>query len=381
MNFERFFPKSVKQTEKEINQPTPEDSVNEARSVFNPEERFLQHVDQQHEASLEKRKFDFEYQREFRDFFIKVLEEANIDISDMLKSHFEVPSDDQKADKMIASAYLSPTSFLSAAITPKYPIERLLLDEELKKRFYEEKSKLSHRAQVQRDPKELNELITKAYLEKVDLNKLISLMEAETDQAKKNILLLIIQIIKPDAIPKTDNEVEVRRAQSAPIVGQCIMAEKHMLAYVSGKHTKPEGGHVNLILDDDDSPLMLEKINLGDTHSCISLKPLRIDGVLIPAGAILSAEPGTLEPIRSKMRWFSKKEGGINYVTKVNNYKGFKFVRMSILSVPEEIRASAGGSYYLHQQDKTKGYINYDWLTPEIISEYAQYRLNLDRKQ
>ena len=97
--------------------------------------------------------------------------------------------------------------------------------------------------------------------------------------------------------------------------------------------------------------------------------------MFIPAGAIFSAQPDAFEPIRLKIRWFTKVEGAINYVTKVKNYEGFKFVRMSLLSLPEDIRASAGGDTYIHQQDKTKGYINYDWLTPEIIADYASQRL------
>lgn len=335
--------------------------------IFNPKNKFLEHANEEHERSLQKKKIDREYQEKFRDFFLSVFKEVNIDISDGLMDLLIKTSD----------VYCLPLSYLRQAITPNKSSSRLLLDKKIMENFYKERhGTLSD--------KESNNLITKAYAKKVDLDKLVSLMENETDQAKRNFLLLIIQIINPRAIPKTENEVELKMAKSTLTVGGCVMAEKHMLAYISGKHINPGGGYVNLIVDNDGFPLMLEKIslknthNLGDTHSCLSLKPVRINGILIPAGAILSAEPDVLEPIRLKMKWFKKKEGAINYITKASNYKGFKFVRMSLLSLPEEIRASAGGGTYLHQQDKTKGYINYDWLTPEIIAEYAAHRLKTD---
>ena len=327
--------------------------------IFNPEKSFIEHADKEHEASLKRKKVDLEYQKEFGDFFLSLFKGAKIDISHSLEYCLEDASD----------LYCSLSLYLCEAITSGDPRDRLLLDSEARERFYKKKYRIMSK-------KKLNDLITEAYAKKVDFDKLLSLMENETEQARKNLLVLIVQIINPRAIPKREDEVKINMAPSAPCVGGCVMAEKNMLAYISGKHTKPEGGgYVNLIVDDNGSPLMLEKIKLGDTHSCISLKPVRINGVFIPAGAIFSAQPDAFEPIRLKIRWFTKVEGAINYVTKVKNYEGFKFVRMSLLSLPEDIRASAGGDTYIHQQDKTKGYINYDWLTPEIIADYASQRL------
>ena len=194
MNPERFQPNPLDQIPNEA-KPVQEIPSGTNQTKFNPEKKFLEHSDESHEESIERKKFDFEYQREFRDFFLNALKEANVDISDSLKSHFEVPADEQDVEKKIASGYLSPTSYLSAGITPKYPEERLILDDQLREKFEESRRNLSQREMMQRTPGELNEQITKAYLEKVDLDKLFSLMEKETDQAKKNLLLLIIQII------------------------------------------------------------------------------------------------------------------------------------------------------------------------------------------
>ncbi len=333
--------------------------------MFSPEHKFIKHSDQEHEKSLQIKKFDLEYPKKFTDFFLSLFKKVNIDASNNLKSYF------QFRDYENGSAYLDSTSYLSRALTSSNPSQRLVLDEKLEEEFEGYHLKMST-DEIAR----LDEIITKAYLKKVDIKKLISLMEVETDQVKKNLLLLIIQIINPNAIPKTENEVKIKMAYGVPYVGDCSKAERHMLSYISGRHPNPRHGYVNLILDNKGSPLMLEKIDLGNSHSCISLKPVRINRVLIPAGAIFAAKPEN-KPIRSTVRWFTtqKRAGAINFVTGLNHYRGFEFIRMSLISIPEEIRASAGGSYYLDQQYLTEGYINYDWLTPEIIAEYAMTRL------
>lgn len=334
----------------------------ENANTFKPGKIFIEHIDEKHEESLEKRGIDLAYQREFGDFFLNVFKEAKIDIPYSITFCLEEALD----------AYCSLSLCIHRAVVPNNPCERMLLDTKIQESFHKEWHRILSN-------KKLNKIITQAYVKKVDFDKLLSLMEIETDQAKKNLLLLIIQIINPHAIPKTENEVEVKMTESSFTIGGCEMAEKNMLAYISGKHTKPKDGYVNLIIDNNKSPLMLEKMHLGNKHSALSLKPVRINGVLIPAGAILSAEPDIFEPTISKMKLFPKKEGAINYVTKLSDYKGFKFIRMSILSLPEEIRASAGGDTYLHQQNRTIGYINYDWLTPPIIAEYASHRFKKEQ--
>jgi hypothetical protein len=359
----------------------------EGARKFKPESKFIEHVDPGHEESLEKKGFDFEYQREFRDFLFQVFREVNIDTFDiqgyigiLLKNNKE---DAEKNELNGTYIELSNYIFLS-----RHPKSRLRLDRKLRRKLEigfmssGEYSKLSIEDQ--------HKLITKAYLEKVNLDKLLLFMKIENDQAKKNLLLLIAQIINPEAIAKTSDEVEVEEASTIRSIGTCEKAENHMLSYVSGKHLYPEGGYVNLIVDNAGAPIMLEKLSLdenesdlGNSHSCISLKPIRIGKVLIPAGALFYAQQDGPIPPKEKMNWFGgrEKEGAINYVTRLNEYEGFKFLRMSLISLPEKIRASAGGSYYLHQQNESNGYINYDWLTPEIIAEYATERLKLTKKQ
>ncbi|MES2930491.1 MAG: hypothetical protein V4665_01775 [Patescibacteria group bacterium] len=336
---------------------------------------YIEHSDDAHKESLEKKSFNFEYQKKFSDFFLSVFKEVNIDPSYLLISDFKQPQsqEDMERKGAVYSSYISPTSRLHWAILPTEPYGRLFLDEKLEEEFKKRKTDgLS--------AKEVDALITEAYMKKVDYEKLITLFSNEKDLAKKNLLQLILQVINPSAIRENENEISVPHREPERLAGQCTMSERHMLAYISGQHIKPGKGYVNLILDKDGSPLMIEKIGLGDPHSCISLKPVRIDGRLIPAGAIFSAVPDIFEPVRSRfMRWFQKKEGALNYITNVKHYKGFAFIRMSILSVPEEIRSDACGSFYLYQQDRAKGYINYDWITPEILSQYAERRLKDDK--
>ncbi len=345
---------------------------------FNPENKFIEHPDPQHKYSLEKQEFDFEYQREFRDFITIALHESNIETSEDLLHMFDVALNIRATEIEPRSVYIESSEYLKSILVSEDPGKRLELDRELEERFHLkfvkdiENENFSH--------EELHKIISKTFLEKVDLKKLIDLMEKESDVAKKNILLLIIQIIDREAIPRTENEVELNTAEPFSMIdipGTCVKAEKHMLTYLSGKYGNPDDGYTNLILDNQNKPLMLEKMgrHLGDSFSCVSLKPVRIDGVLIPAGAIFGSVP-----CNSELKTEGERSGGINYIKNLKDYEGFMFLRMSLFSLPEKIRASAGGSYYSRQQEGVNWYTNYDWITPEVIAEYAEYRLKQEGK-
>lgn len=330
-------------------------------------ENFISHKNPNHINDLEKQDLDLKYQQEFVNYFKDLFSHPELEgLRNMFPAFVQ-----NSGSELFVSAYIKPSFRMSLAISPDLQRERtFFLSERSREKFTNENKDITN--------EEIGQVITKMYTSIVNINSLLESLSTQKDQAKKNLLQIIIQIFDPNAISITDDEVEIKHLSPDRPAGQCVMSERHMLAYVSGKHINPGKGYINLITDNDGSPLMVEKVNLGD-RSCISLKLIRINGVLIPPGAIFSSQPDKLEPLRNVMRWFSKKEGAINYVTKLAEYKGFEFIRMSIISVPEEIRASACGSYFLSQQNKAKGYINYDWITPEVISDYATNRLDLKR--
>jgi hypothetical protein len=49
-------------------------------------------------------------------------------------------------------------------------------------------------------------------------------------------------------------------------------------------------GEINIFVDEYGQPLFMEKLNMGDNHSCISLKPVLMNGVRIPAGSLFSVD-------------------------------------------------------------------------------------------
>jgi hypothetical protein len=123
-------------------------------------------------------------------------------------------------------------------------------------------------------------------------------------------------------------------------IGTCPLAEKYFLelaeAFVRRK------GIANVLVASDGQPLLIEKLNLGDDHSCISVAPLLLNGVALPPGSLLGvhyegpvalrknrALPGDLIPIAQ--------------------CAGFRFLRLSTLAVSPKNRARAFTAHFQAQ--------------------------------
>lgn len=89
-----------------------------------------------------------------------------------------------------------------------------------------------------------------------------------------------------------------------PEIGSCSQAEEFFLEIAHGRVRR--GGSVNTIVAPDGTPLMLEKMNLGESHSAIVVAPIRVHGVWIPPGGLCALEHagdrGADEPTRHGMR-------------------------------------------------------------------------------
>ncbi len=69
-----------------------------------------------------------------------------------------------------------------------------------------------------------------------------------------------------------------------PEIGSCSQAEEFFLE-IAHRRIRRNGG-VNIIVGPFGKPLLVEKINLGESHSAIVVSPIRIHGVLIPVGSL-----------------------------------------------------------------------------------------------
>jgi len=125
-------------------------------------------------------------------------------------------------------------------------------------------------------------------------------------------------------------------------IGTCSLAEKYFLelaaAFVRGK------GLANILISQSGQPVMLEKRNLGDDHSCISLSPLLLNGVLLPPGSLLGVrydEPVALRKNRSLP----------GQIIPISACSGFRFLRLSTLAVSPPHRARAFTAHFQAQID------------------------------
>jgi len=127
-------------------------------------------------------------------------------------------------------------------------------------------------------------------------------------------------------------------------VGSCPTAEKCYLELAHG--FMPRKGRCNHIVDEAGRTIVIEKINMGDDHSCISLVPTVMNGVTLPPGTLLAVSydedrvsrdetPGSLRGSRIPLA-----ECG-----------GFRMLRLTTLAVSPANRARAFSVHFDAQRE------------------------------
>lgn len=123
-------------------------------------------------------------------------------------------------------------------------------------------------------------------------------------------------------------------------IGTCPLAEKYFLelaeAFVRRK------GLVNILVSDAGEPLLLEKLNLGDDHSCISVAPVILNGVMLPPGSLLGVRYDGPVALR-------KNRALPGEVIPISQCSGFRFLRLSTLSVSPVHRERAFTAHFRAQ--------------------------------
>jgi hypothetical protein len=154
---------------------------------------------------------------------------------------------------------------------------------------------------------------------------------------------LISDIILPRSTTQT-GLVELTALSEKPKVGSCPMAENFFLKIAHGRMLRQ--GEINIFVDEQQQPILLEKLNMGDNHSCISLKPVLMNGVCLPAGSLFSVDYDR-DLIIDKMP--NQKFKG--FVMPYSAINGFWFLRLTTLAVSPENRARAFTTHYQQQVD------------------------------
>ncbi|MCX6757696.1 MAG: hypothetical protein NTZ44_02325 [Candidatus Nomurabacteria bacterium] len=167
-------------------------------------------------------------------------------------------------------------------------------------------------------------------------------------------------------IPSIELETDMEKIEK---IGTCTTAEVYFFQWQGIKELKNfHGGHegfMNVIVDEKQKPIILEKLGLG-AKSCISLVPLKIGKVEIPAGSMLQAIPKENIKYENNFSiYFPKKFNASDYT--------FKMLRISLLALPPEVRAESFGNHY-HDQIKNN-YTNCEWLKIEDYRNLAEKAL------
>lgn len=147
-------------------------------------------------------------------------------------------------------------------------------------------------------------------------------------------------------------------------VGTCPLAEKYFLEIGHGYVRRK--GRVNVLVSDQGEPLLLEKLNLGDNHSCISLVELRLNGVRLPAGCLFGVQPAEGSCGRPSARLPGD-------IIPAGICRGFRFLRLTTLAVSPPHRQRAFSAHFQAQVDA--GLFNPGETTIRQLREVAAEQL------
>lgn len=170
-----------------------------------------------------------------------------------------------------------------------------------------------------------------------------SLQEQAQLEESKLLCSMIEDVILPKTAAATDL-VELCTRVEKPKVGSCPMAENFFLKIAH--HRVLRGGEINIFVDHQNRPLLLEKLNMGDNHSCISLVPLLMNGVRLPAGSLFSVDYDR-DAIQNKQP--NKQYKG--FVIPYDEIPGFWFLRLTTLAVSPQNRKRAFSTHFQQQVD------------------------------
>ena len=182
---------------------------------------------------------------------------------------------------------------------------------------------------------------------------------------------LLAQLVEP---PSATVATPALRGHPGTLpVGSCTMAEKYFLELAHYRISRD--GRVNIWLDDTGAPLLIEKMHMGDNHSCVSLQPLSLNGVRLPPGCLLA--------VAYRDDLCCPRRGGRlpGHQLAVADSDGFRLLRLTTLAVSPANRARAFGRHFRAQLDAgwfAPGPTCIDDLRQLADAETAAHRTVLD---
>lgn len=174
-----------------------------------------------------------------------------------------------------------------------------------------------------------------------DLSKVLGELPRRLQREESRLMFGLIADLLEPAAPRPDVQ-ELPAFTGELKVGTCPLAEKYFLEISDGFVRRK--GRINVLIGDSGEPLLVEKLNLGDNHSCISVAEVSLNGVRLPPGCLFGVKrdddiaalqngklPGTIIPVR--------------------RCTGFRFLRLTTLSVSPQHRPRAFTTHFQSQVD------------------------------
>lgn len=97
---------------------------------------------------------------------------------------------------------------------------------------------------------------------------------------------LLLPILRDLLVPAETTAPALPPMREKPEIGSCSQAEEFFLEIAHGRVRR--GGKVNLFVDGDGRPLLVEKMALGESHSAMAVAPVSVCGVTLPPGALFA---------------------------------------------------------------------------------------------
>jgi len=173
------------------------------------------------------------------------------------------------------------------------------------------------------------------------LHAAVRALPARLEREESRLLAMIIaDLVLPEAsgaelgaLPACFDELKV---------GTCPLAEKYFLEIAQG-HVRRKG-RLNVLVSARGEPLLIEKLGLGDDHSCISLVELSLNGVRLPPGCLFAVK----RELGRELRAGAKLPGD---VISLDHCEGFRFLRLTTLAVSPANRRRAFTAHFAAQVD------------------------------
>lgn len=168
------------------------------------------------------------------------------------------------------------------------------------------------------------------------LRSRLDVIEAQPLREESRLLLAMIADILADRA----SPFPVLPAMACkPPIGSCSQAEEFFLEIAHGKIRR--GGRVNILVDAAQQPVLVEKMELGESHSAVFVRPAVICGVTIPPGSLAALDyHGDARPLRRHDR---------GDVLPLSALAAVRFLRLTTLAVSPKNRERAFSTQFRRQ--------------------------------